>query len=241
METPALRDLFEQAIAKKYPSAADASRAVAALEEAIRRQIIEGVGQGTDSARFTAANRRALDSLLSLWRPRISWTVTHSLVKQTIRPDDPFEYYRSEYTLSIVTPLEKIIADSADVVKNAVFVGLDPLLRKGRDAKAILIDLQTRLANIFAADTPADRRRAIINLIEHNFNVKIIAVDSEDSEYFDDYIFDFTPGKPGIGVVTTVPAILSADGRDSLICRGTCAIGTLIAERFATGKEPSAL
>ena len=70
METPALRDLFEQAIAKKYPSAADASRAVAALEEAIRRQIIEGVGQGTDSARFTAANRRALDSLLSLWRPR---------------------------------------------------------------------------------------------------------------------------------------------------------------------------
>lgn len=226
MENPALRDLFEQAVAKKYPSAAEAARAVAALEEAIRRQIIEGADEGAGAARFTAANRRALDALLSLWRPRISWTVTHSLAKQPLRPDDPFEYYRSEYTLSIVTPLDKIISDSVEVVKNAVSIGLDPLLRKGHDAKSILVDLQTRLANIFASDTPADRRRAIINLIERNFNVKIVTVDSEDSEYFDDYIFDFTPGKPGIGVVTTVPAILSADGRDSLICRGTCAIGT---------------
>ena len=138
MENPALRDLFEQAVAKKYPSAADAARAVAALEEAIRRQIIEGADEGAGAARFTAANRRALDALLSLWRPRISWTVTHSLAKQPLRPDDPFEYYRSEYTLSIVTPLDKIISDSVEVVKNAVYIGLDPLLGKGHDAKAVL-------------------------------------------------------------------------------------------------------
>ena len=143
-----------------------------------------------------------------------------------MQPDDPFEYYRSEYTLAIVTPLEKIIEDSAAAVKNAVAVGLDPLLRKGHDAKTILVDLQTRLANIFSNDTPDDRRRNIISLIERNFNVKVVTVDSEDSPYFDDYIFDFTPGKPGAHITTTVPAILSADGLDSLICRGSCSLGT---------------
>lgn len=219
-----LRDLYDRTNNQIFPSAAYAARAVAVLEEAVRKQIIEGVTDGLDSKRFTAANRRALESLLAMWRPRISWTVTHSLVKQTTKPDDPYEYFRSEYTLSIVTPLDKIIDDSAAAVKAAVTVGLDPMLKKGRDAKSVLVDLQTRLANIFADDTPAHRRKQVVDMIERNFAVRVVSVDSEYSEYFDDYFFDFTPGQRGGRITTTVPAIISDDGNDTLICRGTCAI-----------------
>jgi len=227
MQDTTLRDLFDRTNNQTFPSAAQAARAVALLEEAVRKQIIDGVAGGIGSSRLTTANRRALESLLALWRPRISWTVTHSLVKQSSKPDDPFEYYRSEYTLSIVSPFEKIMDESAAAVKGAVAVGLDSMFRKGRDVKSLLVDLQSRLANIFADDTTDRRREQITNLIERNFAVKVVTVDSEDSKYFDDYFFDFTSGKPGGHITTTIPAIISDDGNDTLICRGTCVIPAL--------------